>query len=62
MRKYRVCKNGVFHYIGRRDKSISARIPSEIYDIIMEYEGDNFSEKLINLVFDYKEFHDLEKS
>ena len=58
---YRVDKKGVHRFIGRRHKSISARIPTMIYDIVMEYEGKNFSEKLINLIFDYKEFHDLKK-
>lgn len=59
--KYRVDKRGIHKYIGNRDKSVSARIPTMIYDIVMEYEGKNFSEKLINLIFDYKEFHDLKK-
>lgn len=59
--KYRNDKRGVGIYIGRNDKSVSARIPSRIYDIVMEYEGKNFTEKLINLIFDYKEFHDLKK-
>lgn len=56
---YRLDKNGVSHFIGRRDKTISARIPIEIYNIIMEYEGKTFSEKLINLIYDYKEYHGL---
>lgn len=56
---HRKDKNGVYQFIGRRDKTVSARIPLKIYDIIMEYEGKTFSEKLINLIFDYKEFHDL---
>ena len=57
----RIDKRGVGIWIGRNDKSISARIPSMIYDIVMEYEGKTFTEKLINLIFDYKEFHDLKK-
>ena len=56
---YRVDKNGVEHFIGRRNKTVSARIPLEIYNIVMEYEGKTFSEKLINLIYDFKEFHDL---
>ena len=56
---YRVDKNGVIRFIGRRDKTVSARIPSKIYDIVMEYEGKTFSEKLINLIYDFKEFHNL---
>lgn len=58
---YRVDKRGVNMYIGCRNKNISARIPSKIYDIIMEYEGKTFSEKLINLVYDYKEYYYLKK-
>lgn len=58
---YRVSRNGFYKYIGIRGKTISARIPSMIYDIIMEYEGKTFTDKLVNLVFDYKEFHDLKK-
>lgn len=60
-KKYRIGKDGVCRYIGCSDKSVSVRFPSEVYDIVMEYEGKTFSEKLINLIFDYKEFHDLEK-
>ena len=56
---YRVDRNGVHRFIGRRDKTVSARIPSKIYDIVMEYEGKTFSEKLINLIYDFKEFHNL---
>lgn len=59
--KYRYDKKGILIYIGSRDKSVSARIPTKIYDIVMEYEGKTFSEKLINLIFDYKEFHDLKR-
>lgn len=59
--KHRIDKRGIFICVGRNDKSISARIPLEIYDIVMEYEGKNFTDKLINLIFDYKEFHDLKK-
>ena len=59
---YRVDKRGIMKYIGSRDKSISARIPSGIYDIVMEYEGKTFTDKLINLIFDYKEFHDLKRN
>lgn len=58
---YRKDKRGIFVFIGRRSRSVSARIPVEIYEIVMEYEGKNFSNKLINLIFDYKEFHDLKK-
>ena len=58
---YRIDKRGVHVFIGRRSRSVSARIPVEIYEIVMEYEGKNFSEKLINLIFDYKEFHGLKK-
>lgn len=59
--KYRRDKRGINIYVGRRNRSVSARIPSRIYDIVMEYEGKTFSEKLINLIFDYKEFHDLKR-
>lgn len=61
-RKYRVCKDGIYRVIGYKKISISVRIYQEIYDIVMEYEGKTFTEKLINLIFDYKEFHDLKKS
>lgn len=59
--RYRFDKNEVGQYIGNRDKSICVRLPSRIYDIVMEYEGKTFTDKLINLIFDYKEFHDLKR-
>lgn len=61
MRNYRVGKNGVIKSLYRRNVSISARLPKDIYDIITEYDGKKFTEKLINLIFDYKEFYDLKK-
>lgn len=59
--RYRFNKDGVGQYIGNRDKSISVRLPLRIYYIVMEYEGKTFTDKLINLIFDYKEFHDLKR-
>ena len=60
--KYRIDKRGVHQFIGRPNRCVSVRVPSKIYDIVMEYEGKTFSEKLINLIFDYKEFHDLKRN
>ena len=37
--------------------SISVRLPISIYRIVMSYEGNNFTDKLINLIFDYNEFY-----
>lgn len=62
MRNYRIGKDGIYKSIYRRNVSKSVRLPKDIYDIVMNYEGKNFSDKLINLIFDYKEFHDLKKS
>ena len=61
MYKYRLSKNGVSKYIGRRSVSVSVRLPEGIYNTVMQYEGRNFSEKLVNLVFDYREFYGLSK-
>lgn len=60
--KYRKGKDDIYKSVNGRNVSVSARLPEYIYDIVNEYEGKNFTEKLINLIFDYKEFHDLKKS
>lgn len=44
--------NGYFENIGKADCQVSVRLPKRIYDVINEYEGSNFSDRLINYVFD----------
>lgn len=56
MRKYRYSKiKQEFVYLGSNTRSVTVRIPDEIYDIINSYEGRSFSDKLRNLVYDFSD-------
>ena len=47
-------KRDAFMHFNRAEKQVSVRLPKEIYDIIDAYEGKNFSDKLINFIFDHE--------
>lgn len=47
-------KRCVIVLIGKSDRQVSVRLPKEIYDIIDSYEGKNFSDKLVNYIFDHE--------
>ena len=49
MRRYRYF-NGAWHYCGLRTIQKSIRISEEVYDYIMTYEGNSFSDKLNSLI------------
>lgn len=38
--------------LGKSDYHVSLRLPYEIYHVIDSYHGNNFSDKLINYIFD----------
>lgn len=41
--------------LSRIRRQISIRLPLDIYDIIDSYEGYNFTDKLINYIFDHED-------
>ena len=45
--------NGKIIHVGRAEKNVSIRLPLKVYDIIMNHNGKNFSDKLIRLVLEY---------
>lgn len=45
-------KRQTYVKIGKADCQVSVRLPKWIYDRIYSYEGRNFSEKLVNYIFD----------
>ena len=55
MLKYRTDKNGVKRIIRNgKNKQVCIKLSLPMYEIIESYEGNSFSEKLHNLVFDMK--------
>lgn len=55
MLKYRLDKNGVKRIIRNgKNKQVCIKLSLPMYEIIESYEGNSFSEKLHNLVFDMK--------
>lgn len=45
--------NGCYHKLSKKNITVSIRLSEEIYDVIMNYRGKNFSNKFENLVVDY---------
>lgn len=45
-------KRKCFIHFGKYRHHVSIRLPDEIYDVIDSYYGKNFSEKLVNYIFD----------
>lgn len=46
--------NGQWYHIGKSTKSVSVRLPEDLYDIVMNCKGKNFSDKLVRLIFEYQ--------
>ena len=45
-------KRKCFVCLGKSRNHVSIRLPDEIYDVIDSYDGKNFSDKLVNYIFD----------
>lgn len=45
-------RKGCNVYLGKSNHHVSVRLPDEIYDVIDSYDGKNFSDKLVNYIFD----------
>lgn len=59
MMKYRLDKNGVNRIIRNgKNKQVCIKISLPMYEIVESYEGNSFSEKLHNLIFDMKYKYD----
>lgn len=55
MFRYRTDRDGVFRCVRSKGSiQVSLRLSPTVYQIIDEYEGKNFTDKLHNLVFDMK--------
>ena len=57
----RININGTIYNL-RSEKSVSIRLPLKAYDIIMNHNGKNFSDKLIRLVLEYHELSSQKSS
>ena len=56
MRRMRFSKNRKCYVsIWGRTRQVSIRLPEQIYDIIDSYDGYNFTDKLINYIFDHED-------
>lgn len=53
MYDFYIDKDGRYFLMGNRNHQVSVRLPQVVYDVICVYDGNSFSEKLVNFVIDH---------